>query len=97
MSAFASRRSAADLVSFVLPLLLRADVERLRDELERDELDRDELDRERDDDFASPFCARCLLTVRAAISFARPVERPRFFSPCLMCSYWRSRLELHDL
>ena len=41
--------------------------------------------------FASPFRARSLLTVRAAISFARFVERPCFFSLSLMCSYWRSR------
>jgi len=37
----------------------------------------------------SPACARSLLTVRAAISFARLVEAPRFFSPSLMCSYCR--------
>ena len=51
------------------------------------ELDR-ELDPDRDDEpFVSPFSARCLLTVRAAISFARFVERPCFFSLSLMCSY----------
>lgn len=64
----------------------------------RDELDERELEPlEPDEDFVSPFCARCLLTVRAAISFARPVERPCFFSESLMCSYWRSRFELHEL
>src|SRR5439155_3696720 len=36
---------------------------------------------------ASPERARSLLTVRAAISFARFVERPCFFSDSLMCSY----------
>jgi hypothetical protein len=58
-----------------------------------DELDDD--DEERDDDFVSPACARCLLTVRAAISFARFVERPCFRSESSMCSYCRSRLSLH--
>jgi hypothetical protein len=55
---------------------------------------RDEVPPERDDDvfeddpdFVSPDSARCLLTVRAAISFARLVERPCFFSESLMCSY----------
>src|SRR3954462_1811278 len=51
---------------------------------------------ERELSFASPFRARSLLTVRAAISFARLVERPCFFSASLMCSYWRSRLALHE-
>jgi hypothetical protein len=56
---------------------------------------RDELDRDRDDElFVSPFCARCLFTVRAAISFARFVERPCFFSELLTCSYCRSRFVL---
>src|SRR5438132_13966381 len=45
--------------------------------------------------FVSPDRARSLLTVRAAISLARLVERPCFFSPSLMCSYCRSRLLLH--
>jgi hypothetical protein len=45
--------------------------------------------------FVSPACARSLLTVRAAISFARFVERPSFFSDSLMCSYWRSRFAFH--
>ena len=40
-----------------------------------------------DEDFASPDSARCLLTVRAAISFARFVDRPCFFSESLTCSY----------
>ena len=57
--------------------------------------DEEEDDLEDDPDFVSPFSARCLLTVRAAISFARLVERPCFFSESLMCSYCRSRFELH--
>src|SRR5437868_67033 len=40
----------------------------------------------------SPLRALSLFTVRAAISSARPVEVPRLRWPCLMCSYWRSRL-----
>src|SRR3954470_14171626 len=46
-------------------------------------------------DLVSPARARSLLTVRAAISFARLVDRPCFFSESLMCSYCRSRFELH--
>jgi hypothetical protein len=46
-------------------------------------------------DFVSPARARCLLTVRAAISSARSSERPSSFSDSLMCRYWRSRLLLH--
>jgi hypothetical protein len=52
---------------------------------------------DRDDERASPLCARSLLTVRAAISLARFVDAPRFFALCSMCSYWRSRLLLHAL
>src|SRR3954470_19175302 len=48
----------------------------------------------RDDVFASPDRARSLLTVRAAISFARFVDAPCSFSLSTMCSYWRSRLAL---
>jgi hypothetical protein len=66
----------------------------LRDEPLRPEDDRDDDD-EDDDDFVSPACERCLLTVRAAISFARFVDRPCFFSESLMCSYCRSRFALH--
>jgi hypothetical protein len=44
--------------------------------------------------FVSPASRRCLFTVRAAISFARFVLRPSFFSDSLMCSYWRSRFAL---
>src|SRR5215218_3642599 len=44
--------------------------------------------------FVSPERARSLLTVRAAISFARLVDRPCFFSDSLTCSYCRSRLLL---
>src|SRR5918994_144173 len=40
----------------------------------------------------SPARARSLFTVRAAISSAVSSERPRFSSPSLMCSYWRSLL-----
>src|SRR5690606_4732576 len=47
---------------------------------------------------ASPCCARSLLTVRAAISSARPALRPpRLRTLSLMCWYWRSRLLLHLL
>jgi hypothetical protein len=49
--------------------------------------ERDEDEEREDDDFVSPDCARCLLTVRAAISLARFVERPCFFSESLTCSY----------
>jgi hypothetical protein len=81
------------------------ELERLREELEPEEerereddreLEREpELEREREDEpFVSPFCARCLFTVRAAISLARFVDRPCFFSESLMCSYCRSRFEL---
>src|SRR5579884_4150118 len=73
------------------------DVEPLR---ERDPLEPDDVpEDERDDDFdfVSPDWARCLLTVRAAISFARFVDRPCFFSESLMCSYCRSRFALHEL
>jgi hypothetical protein len=44
--------------------------------------------------FVSPASLRCLLTVRAAISFARFVLRPSFFSDSLMCSYCRLRFAL---
>src|SRR5436190_11047665 len=47
-------------------------------------------------DFVSPAFLRCLLTVRAAISFARFVDLPDFFSDSLTCSYCRSRLSLQD-
>ncbi|MFN2587022.1 MAG: hypothetical protein ABR613_02730 [Actinomycetota bacterium] len=49
-----------------------------------------------DEPLVSPDCERCLLTVRAAISFARFVDLPRFLAPSLTCSYCRSRL-LPDL
>jgi len=42
--------------------------------------------------FVSPDRRRCLLTVRAAISFARPP--PRFWIERLMCSYCRFRFGL---
>jgi hypothetical protein len=45
--------------------------------------------------FASPDCARCLLTVRAAISSARSSDRPASSSDSFTCSYWRSRFSLH--
>src|SRR5438132_421448 len=47
-----------------------------------------------EDSFASPARARSLLTVRAAISFARFVDVPRSLALSLMCSYCRSRLLL---
>src|SRR5581483_10956043 len=85
----------------VVPDFLRDDVPPPRDEEDdlrveplRPEDDRDD-DEDEDDDFVSPACERCLLTVRAAISFARFVDRPCFFSESLMCSYCRSRLALH--
>ncbi len=96
--------------SFVWPLLLLRELELdERDRFDADErLEDDRPDDDREDDereepelfdreelFASPFSARCLFTVRAAISFARFVERPCFFSLSLMCSYWRSRLLDH--
>src|SRR5437763_16242275 len=40
----------------------------------------------------SPLRARSLLTVRAAISSARPSETPRSRWESLTCSYWRARL-----
>src|SRR5215211_7324163 len=49
---------------------------------------------ERDAVFASPLRARSLLTVAAAICFARFVDVPPFLALSLMCSYWRSRLLL---
>src|SRR5437588_5016620 len=48
-----------------------------------------------DDCFASPVRARSLLTVRAAISFARFADLPCFCSLSLTCSYCRSRLLDH--
>jgi hypothetical protein len=67
-----------------------------RDEEPPDEELREDEPEDDFDDFVSPASARCLLTVRAAISFARFVERPCFFSESLMCSYCRSRFALHD-
>ena len=82
-----------DLLRDELDLDLLEDL--LRDEVDFD-FDRDFEPEERDeDDFASPAWARCLLTVRAAISFARSVDSPFSCSDSLMCSYWRSRLALH--
>jgi hypothetical protein len=91
-----SRCASLYSCSRVLPpfdeLVREVDPER---EPEERELEPEELDRERDDDFVSPDCARCLFTVLAAISVARFVERPCFRSLSLMCSYCRSRLLLH--
>jgi hypothetical protein len=42
-------------------------------------------------DFVSPACARCLFTVRAAISSARSSPTPRSSSDSLTCSYCRFR------
>jgi hypothetical protein len=67
----------------------RCVVERLDEPVDRERLEppEDEL-RDRDDEpFVSPDWARSLLTVRAAISFARLVERPCFFSLAFTCSY----------
>jgi hypothetical protein len=44
--------------------------------------------------FVCPAWRRCLFTVRAAISFARRVEPPRFFTDALTCSYCRFRFGL---
>jgi hypothetical protein len=81
-----------DLVRDAALVFLRDDVPPPREELEL----RDEDEDDDEDDFVSPDFARCLLTVRAAISFARFVERPCFCSESLTCSYWRSRFALHD-
>jgi hypothetical protein len=77
------------LVGFAVVLVLREVP--LRDVVDRDD---ERVEPPDFDDFVSPACARCLLTVRAAISFARAVERPCFFSESLTCSYCRSRLLL---
>ena len=83
----------ADERAAVVVFFLREDLPPLRDddppEREEREDDPEERDDDEDDDldFVSPASDRCLLTVRAAISFARPVERPCFFSESLMCSY----------
>jgi hypothetical protein len=79
-------------------VFFREDVPPPREELalrEEDDFEADFEDDE-DDDFVSPDVARCLLTVRAAISFARLVERPCFCSDSFTCSYCRSRFALHD-
>jgi hypothetical protein len=63
----------------------REDVDFLLDDL-RELPDFDfELDDFPLDDLASPLCARCLFTVRAAISSARSSERPASRSDSLMC------------
>ena len=80
-----SRLASRYSCSLLLPPFERLE-EVERDEVERDEVERDEVERDRDD-FVSPACARCLFTVLAAISFARFVERPCFFSDSLTCSY----------
>jgi hypothetical protein len=75
-------------------VFFREDVPPPREELAlRDE---DDFEDDEDDDFVSPDFARCLLTVRAAISFARFVDRPCFCSESFTCSYCRSRFALHD-
>lgn len=81
------------VVFFVAVFFFDAAVVFFRAEDEDDEAD---VDFDVDLDFVSPDSARCLLTVRAAISFARFVERPCLLSESLMCSYCRSRFELHD-
>jgi hypothetical protein len=57
-------------------------------------LERERFDFDFDRDFVCPACARCLFTVRAAISFARFVLLPRFLADSLMCSYCRLRFAL---
>ena len=44
----------------------------------------------------SPARARSLFTVGATISSASASERPCSSRPSLMCSYWRSRLSVHE-
>jgi hypothetical protein len=101
-------RFAEPLRDEELPLVLREEVlrddealddllpeEPPEDERDDDERDEDERD-EPEDDFVSPFAARVLLTVRAAISFARFSDRPSFSSDSFTCSYCRSRFALHD-
>src|SRR5438093_2151552 len=46
--------------------------------------------------FVSPCSDRVLFTVAAAMRSAVPSERPRSFSPSLMCSYCRSRFGDHE-
>src|SRR5437868_1007214 len=52
------------------------------------------LRRERLLPLVSPFFRRVLFTGAAAIRFAVPLLRPRFFAELLMCSYCLSRLLL---
>jgi hypothetical protein len=66
----------------------------LRLDDERDDEEEDDDD-ERDEPFVSPAFERDLLTVRAAISFARFVDSPFFCSLSFTCSYCRSRFLLH--
>jgi hypothetical protein len=70
-------------------------LERERDPFARE---RDPVDRERESDErrvrVSPARRRCLLTVRAAISSARSLLRPRRFADDLMCSYCLCRFLL---
>ena len=61
----------------VVPERVRdADPPERLDERDDEPPERDEEPEDEPDDFVSPAAARCLLTVRAAISFARPVDRP---------------------
>jgi hypothetical protein len=94
---FAVERFAVDFFAVEREVLdfFRDDVPPLRDD-DPPPLRDEELDLEDEPDFVSPDAARCLLTVRAAISFARFVERPCFFSESLTCSYCRSRFALHE-
>ena len=73
-------------------LRVPVDFERELDDFLRDEpldfdFEREELDLREDEDFVSPDFARCLLTVRAAISLARSVDSPFSCSDSLTCSY----------
>jgi hypothetical protein len=70
-----------------LEAVLRLELERLEDPLLRLRAAPADFRLVLLEPFASPACRRCLLTVAAAISFARFVLRPLFFADSLMCSY----------
>jgi hypothetical protein len=90
----ARRRScpAATQRFFDADLRPRAEDEDLERELELLDFLAPDLLRPPREFFVSPACARCLFTVRAAISSARPL--PRACSDSLMCSYCRFRFAL---
>ena len=76
-----------------MPLRLASSYSSSRVGADRDEPPREDRDdppeeplllEEDREDFVSPDWARCLFTVRAAISLARPVEAPRSWALSLM-------------